>query len=426
MDDESESFILEIISKIKGALKYDGDINVYILGSQALNAAATQDGDVVINAGAILQCDNVYEFIAIVAHEVGHIEGAHIATFSVNQKDFARAGLVTTLIGAAASAVSGSAAPLLAGVFGGQSMGTGMALSKLRQKESIADTKAAQAIKQLQWPVFKGFVSIHRKLAENSTGIYNVYLSTHPQSQDRIDKCLKFLSEEKGTKVSKEVSELMEKYQRQFETVRHKIRALIMPVEDVLRLYSHPKNSNEKYAKAIALYRGHRYEAAVPIVDELIRQKTEDTDQAYYEEIKAMCLINMKRCHEAAEICWNILKNNRNIKKVHRDLGVIYADAIVEGTLKNHIDNAIKILKKIRIIKREDPSVIEELGKLYAMKNMHDEASLCAAEASLLMNDEKTALIHAKRALRSSNKAVRRRAEDIISSTDKPKRTSIR
>jgi predicted Zn-dependent protease len=422
MDDESEDFISEIIYNVKKALKYNQDITVYILGDQTLNAGATQGGDVVINAGAILRCDNVYEFIAIVAHEVGHIAGMHIATFLANQKDFARAGLLTTLIGVTASIVSGSVEPLLAGVMGGQSIGTGMALSKLRQSEAIADTKAAQAVKQLQWPAFEGFVSIHKKLAANSMGIYNVYLSTHPQPQDRIDKYLKFLNEEKGAKIPDKVSNLMAEYQRRFETVKHKIRVLTLPAEDALNIYSHPKNSYEKYAKAIALYRNHKYESSIALLNELTNQSEGITAQAYYAEIKAMSLINMKKRGEAAEVCRAALKNNRSMK-TRRDLGIIYAHAVVEGSLKSHVENAIRVLKRIKIAKREDPFVVEKLGELYSMKNMRDEASLCAAEVALLTNDKKAAVIHAKKALKSNNKAIKRKAEDIILSVE-PKKES--
>lgn len=55
MDDESESFLSEIVEKIKDALDFEGMIKIYISNDQTLNASATQSGDIIVNAGAITQ-----------------------------------------------------------------------------------------------------------------------------------------------------------------------------------------------------------------------------------------------------------------------------------------------------------------------------------------------------------------------------------
>jgi predicted Zn-dependent protease len=412
MDDESESFLKEIIDKLKDSMKYPGNINIYISSSQILNASANQNGNIIINAGAILQCKDVKELIAILAHETGHIAGSHIETFLSTRDEFMKAGLVTALIGAFASILANDTGPLIAGVAGSQSIASGMALSKLRQKENIADTKAAQAIQSLNWPIFEGFVSIHQKLL-SAAGIYDTYLSTHPQSQDRISKFKEYYENEKKQTFSVETTALIQKFQKNFETVQHKIKALILSPESIVKLYSHPKNVNEKYAKAIALYRQHKYTEAINIIDELIIPSDEETDLAYYTEIKAMCLINLKKCQEAADICWNILKNEKKMK-IHRDLGIIYADAIIEGNLTRHTQNAIKVLKKVLITHENDISVLNMKGKLYSIIGKNEEASLYAAEVAILIGDNKTAIIHAKKASNSTNKIVKQKEIDII------------
>jgi predicted Zn-dependent protease len=164
MDDETENFLKEIVCKIRDALNYPDEINVYVLDDQELNAAATQNGEVVVNVGAILQCKNVKEMIAILAHEVAHVEGRHIITFLSNRGNFMKGGLVATLIGAMASICAGSPGPLIAGVTGGSAVGNQMALAALRRRENMADTKAAEAVKRLKWPVLGGFVSLHNNL----------------------------------------------------------------------------------------------------------------------------------------------------------------------------------------------------------------------------------------------------------------------
>jgi predicted Zn-dependent protease len=94
---------------------------------------------------------------------------------------------------------------------------------------------------------------------------------------------------------------------------------------------------------------------------------------------------------------------------------MIYADAVIKGKLTgNHLANSIKLLRKIAM-RREDAIAIHLLGELYMMSGKPAEASLCAAEVCSCCGDKRMALIHAKRALSSSSKFTKRKAQDIIS-----------
>lgn len=409
MDDESETFLTEIVEKIKEALNFEGSIRIYISSDQTLNASATQSGDIIVNAGTLTQCVNSKELIAILAHEVGHIAGAHLSTYLANRTDFLKAGLVPALIGVVASICSQNGAPVMAGVLGAQSLGTGMALSKLRQKESIADTKSIQAIEKLDWwPVFDGFVSIHEKL-NSDFAIYNKYLSTHPQSQDRIAKFQKY-KDLSNKQIPQNIIDLLQDYESRFQTIKHKIRALTISSELANSLYKTPKNKNEKYARAIILYRLNKYQESIDLINKLL---VESPNNAYYTEIKAMGLINLKKCSEAAESSLKILNNDRNTT-IHRDLGIIYGDAVLEGKLKTHIPKAIKILKKILARYSNDLSTINLLGNLYLLSGKEYTSSLYAAKSAFILNDMKMAKIHAQKAMRSSELAIKKQAEDIL------------
>lgn len=409
MDDESESFITEIVDKLKNALNFDGTIKVYISSDQTLNASATQSGDIVINSGAITQCSNSKELIAILAHEVGHIAGIHVTTYLANKTDFLKAGLVPTLIGMVASIYSQNGAPIMAGLLSGQSLGTGMALSKLRQKENIADTKAVQAIEKLNWlPIFDGFVSIHEKLNSDSA-IFNKYLSTHPQSQDRIAKFKKYKDLLKKP-VPQKIVDVIQDYENRFQTIKYKIRALTISSELSESLYKNPKNKNEKYARAIILYRLKKYEESINLINELL---SESSNNAYYTEIKSMSLINLKKCKQAATEALKILKNDRNTT-IHRDLAIIYGDAVLEGNLDNHIPQAIRFLKKILSRYDSDLSTINLIGKLYQISGKDYNSALYAAKSAFILGDIKMAKMHAEKASKSSDLTIRIQAKDIL------------
>ncbi len=408
MDDESESFLSEIVEKIKDALDFEGMIKIYISNDQTLNASATQSGDIIVNAGAITQCSNSKELIAILAHEVGHIAGVHVTTYLANRMDFLKAGLVPALIGAVASICSQNGAPVMAGLLSGQSLGTGMALSKLRQKENIADTKAIQAMERLNWyPVFEGFVSIHEKL-NSDTIIFNKYLSTHPLSQDRIAKFKKYRDLNKP--ISQKTIDLLRDFENRFQTIKHKIRALTISSELASSLYKISKNKDEKYARAVILYRLNKYQESIRLINELL---TESPNNAYYTEIKSMCLINLRKCNEAANEALKILKNDRNTT-IHRDLGIIYGDAVLEGKLKAHIPQAIKFLKKILSRYDNDLSTINLLGNLYQRSGKEHNSELYAAKSAYIIGDMRMANVHAEKAAKSADPAIKKQAEDIL------------
>ncbi len=409
-DDETEVFLTEIVNNIKSALGYKRNIRVYIASDQTLNAAAIQSGDIIVNAGAIMQSENYKELITILAHEVGHIAGHHIQVYISQVNDFMKAGLVPTLIGLAITVVSGDGGALLAGIISGSSISQGMALAKMRQSENIADTKAAEALKKLGWNIFDGCIALHKKLGSH-TFIYNEYLSTHPLSSKRVAKYKQYYSELQNKPMTNAVRDLLKKYNQKFKIIKSKLTALVIQHEFLKDLYNRQKDDNEKYARAVALYRLGRYSEAVARIDELQKNDIEQT--AYYYEIKCMSLINLKRCKEAAECARHALQNIRNMKH-HRDLVVIYAEAVSAGNLRNYVKDAIKRLNQILMPKEDDISALHELGKLYTIDNQLHRGSYYVAQKAFLMNDLKLAKTHAKKARASSDASLRRKASDLL------------
>ncbi len=413
MDNEIEAYLMEeIVNPIKEALGYKSPITVLVSSSRTFNAAATDSGNIIINVGAIEMCKDVSELIGILAHEVAHIAGNHISTFISNNPDFMKAGLVTILLGAAAAVLAGNPTPLAAGLAGGQQMSRGMALAKMRQKENIADSKSTVAMKKLLWPVSAGFLSIHEKLGEKSA-VYNVYESTHPTSQDRIAKFRQWNNEESEKQFPEDKIKLIQKMQRKFLLIKEKIKALTLSPSSDIVLAS---TMAQKYALAIFLYRQSHFKAALALTEEVMNSEMDDSfDPAYVAEIKSMALIGLKKYKEAADFAYSFLKKARK-NKVYRDLGIIYADAVVQGELgKSYYKQSIRILRKILLKNKYEISAYNVLGKIYTLDGRYANASLCAAEVASMIGDYEMAAVHAKKAKNSSNDEIlKREATDII------------
>lgn len=417
MDDEIETFLNEIAYQIKEALGHKQEIKVYISDSTVLNACACQDGNIIINAGAIIYCKDVKELIGILAHEVAHVTGNHISTFMADNPNFMKAGLITMLIGAVGSILAGDSTPLAAGMIGGQQVAQRMGLAKLRQKENMADSKAAIAIEKLQWPVLDGFVSVHEKLG-GGCPVYNIYESTHPSSSDRIAKFRNLHEKEKQKNFPEEKINLIKHMQEKFEIIQEKIIALVNAPEYTIQKIKTPTTIGQKYAKAIALYRLNEFEKSIKSLDELMGiENNNPVNYAYYTEIKCMCLIGLKKYKEAADLAYPFLEKTKKTK-IYRDLGIIYADAVYEGNLgKKYYEKAISILKNMLFKHRDELSIYNILGKIYSLDGQDAKASLCAAEIATRCGDDKKAKFHARNASKSKDPVTKRNSIDILSAS---------
>lgn len=404
MDDESETFITGIVNDIKDAMKVTKRIDIYISDSHIVNASATINGNIIINVGLIMKCSNVKELIAVLSHEIGHISGSHIIKFLSESGNFQRSGLIPILVGTITSIISMNPSPFIFGIAGGGHVSQRLALAKLRNIENMADTSSIEAIKKLGWPVIDGFVSIHEKLAE-SPEINNNYMSTHPSSEDRISKFKDYQNSMKNVKYSPEKVAFIEKLEKNFQKIKNKIRALAYPPENTISLLK-----NDDYARSIAYYRNHEYGKSLELIDRLLSKSPHNP---YYTEIKSMILTNQKKLEEAVRISLEALENNR--KLICRDLSIICAHSASElNQNNNNIEKIIQFLKKLLLRYKDDATIYDMLGKMYTIQGKNENASLCSANISFIMGDLKSAKIHAERALKSKDKAIKNQALDIL------------
>ena len=404
MDDETETFLTEIVDKIKESSGMSKKIEVYISSDIDPNAFATENGNIVINIGMIKLCENVKELIAVLAHEVGHISGHHIAVFMSNRSDFMSAGLVPMILGAVVSVVTMNPAPIMFGMGGAGHVYERLALKKLREKENMADSFSVEAVKKLKWDVLDGFVSIHEKISRQPEYM-NVYTSTHPSSYDRISRFKEHALQSKKEKYPEESASIVKYYESKFQKIKLKLLAYTRPPQEIL------ESAKDDYSLSIAYHRNHDYEKSLLHINKLLK---DDLNNPYYTEIKVMNLINQSKLEEAVKVCEESIKFNK--KLYCRDLALLAAHAIseIKSPQNDKIEYILKMLRRNLLKYPNDLSIINMMGKLYSKQNKQDKASLCAAEIAFFAKDSKLAEIHAKRALETSDPIAKRKAQDIL------------
>ncbi len=84
LDFETEIFIGDIINQIKKENKTNKDIKFKIIANNNINAFVDQNNIIYITSGLIENCFDYVALLAVVAHEVGHIDNNHIIQRKLN------------------------------------------------------------------------------------------------------------------------------------------------------------------------------------------------------------------------------------------------------------------------------------------------------------------------------------------------------
>jgi predicted Zn-dependent protease len=400
-DEEAENFLIEVVDTLREGMDLPVRPDVYIIDSEIINAFATQNGNIVIHVGLLINV-NLHELIAVIAHEMAHISGSHIQSFLSNQSDFTQSGLLIAALGAIASVICMNPAPLAFGVVGGSQASQSLALARLRQNEAIADTISANCAKTLKLPIFDGFVSLHKTLASKGD-CSSAFLSTHPSSTSRVQKFEKFFEEQKKQKYPQKSLDLLARLEKKFIKIKWKMKAITYLLETTTGI-------TDEYARAIISYRKNDFCQSLRLIDALLIQEPYNS---HYAEIKMLNLIKQKKLDLAISFARPfLLKSSPKIPM--RDLAIIFAHAVIIQKKKGEpLKLALKCLERLKVLYKDNIGVVRLLGESYELSQEPEKASLYSAEACLLCHDYKIALYHATKAEKSTNKAVQLKAADI-------------
>ncbi len=141
-----------------------------VVDDRSINAFATMGGFVYVNRGLIEAAENEAELASVIAHEIGHIEGRHLVK---QMREVAIAQGVAT----AAELDANRAVQI----------GVELALRRprSRQDEYDADSRGLRMLGQAGYAQ-SAMVSFMEKLLSRG-GSMPTFLSTHPNTRDRID-----------------------------------------------------------------------------------------------------------------------------------------------------------------------------------------------------------------------------------------------
>ena len=161
-----------------GELKYDDtfDWDVYIIDDDVLNAFSIPGGATFYYTGLIKFLDDEASLAGVMAHEMAHADKRH--STSAMTKQYGYSTLLSVLLGNNESVV-GTIVEQLAGGLG--------SLKFSRDNEYDADNGAVTYLYKTEYDA-RGVAYFFEKMDPEKQSKVEVYLSTHPSPDDRIEK----------------------------------------------------------------------------------------------------------------------------------------------------------------------------------------------------------------------------------------------
>ena len=373
IDDESETFLANVVRPIFKVAGIAFDPNrVHILDDMSLNAFISDGNHLFVHAGTLIAAQNVNEITGILAHETGHIAGGHILRQKLKMQDLRTLSAISLITAGALGAAAGRGDAAIAVAIGTQGSLLNSLTAYQLQEERSADESAVRYLKALgQSP--KGLKNFMKTVQRTNrlSGYEEVpYFRTHPLSAERLS----FFD----NAVLKNGGRVESAYDKDFLFVKAKLTAFLLPIDRALNKYP-AKNQNvyAKYAHAIIKFRQKRFNEAIALIDQLIK---EDAKNPYFYQLKGQFLFESGKVQEALAAFRQALA----LKPDSTETILMYAACALEAkNNKDYLDEVILMLSKIQT-KDENASAWQLLSRAYFERKMEAESFYALARFSLM------------------------------------------
>lgn len=392
------------------------DVGLHIVNDKALNAFVARGQRIFLTTGLLMSADSPDQVIGVLAHEIGHITGGHLARLDGAMDDARNQALIGQLVGIAIGLLAQDAGVAAAG----SAAGTGVAVKNLlkysRTQENSADQVAINLLEQTRISA-QGLLEFFEKLQDQELLVrsrQDPYVVTHPLTSGRIA----FIRNHVEKKSRYSDAKLPAHFTVMHGRMVAKLKGFINPPSQTLSEYKADDSSvNARYARAVAYYRDARLQEALPIVDSLI---AEAPDDPYFHELKGQILFENGELNDALPAYGKAveLRPNQPLLRVglaHVQLELNKPD-LISAALAN-LQQAIRYDGSMPLSWRLAATAYGRNGELGL-------SALALAEHNLLLGRFLDAEGQAKRAMRilKENTPGWLRAQDIAGTSERARR----
>ncbi|MEM8740402.1 MAG: M48 family metalloprotease [Pseudomonadota bacterium] len=363
-------------------------IDLYIVNDRSLNAFVAGGRNIFIFTGLLMRLGTPEEVQAVLAHELGHINGGHLARRGIEARQ-ATGALALGVLLAIAAGLAGSPDASAAVLSGTTNVVGRSFLAFSRGEEASADQAALTYMERagINPSGMMRVLELFRGQEVLAGGRVDPYARTHPLSADRL-----LLAERRIAASAFRDAPAPAATRYWFARMQAKLDGFLLRPERVLTQTPDDGTEFSLTRRAVALHRSPDPAGAVREMQRLLALKPND---AYYQELMGQILMESARLPEAVPYYRRALALAPHEPLIRAGLG----RALIALDDKSVNAEAIGLLEQAL---REDPGNVPALRDLalgYARAGREGDASVVTAERFALIRRFEDVAIHAKRAM---------------------------
>lgn len=362
-------------------------ISIWVADPQ-INAFVTGGQNIFMHTGMIVEAGTPNQLKGVIAHETGHITGAHLAR-SGDAMSAARAPMFLSLglgVLAALAGEGGAAGALMAS---SQQFGALSYLTYSRAQEASADQAALQFLEDAGESADGLVVFFERFRYQEvmSQARRFPYFRSHPLSSDRIANLRRGVAESAYAGVEDSPEEIAE-----LRRIQAKIYGFLVDPEYVF--YRYPESDTSlpaRYARAVAYYHDARLERALEEIQSLLE---DEPDNPYFHELHGQMLFESGHAEEA------IAPHRRSVELMPTAplLRINLAIAMIATENPDYLEEAGQHLRVALDIEPDNAFAWYQMSILHDRKGETSLAQLAVAEQAFAVGDRMRAYQFAMRA----------------------------
>ncbi|MEL6830475.1 MAG: M48 family metalloprotease [Pseudomonadota bacterium] len=386
------------------------DVGLFLINDSSLNAFVANGQRIHLHTGLIIAAETPGQLIGVIAHETGHIAGAHGVLRARDARVAARPGLIS--IGLGIVAIAAGAPDAGAALIASSSQFSAINFfTHTRAQEATADQLAVDYLTETNQSS-RGLIEFFEKFRYQevlSEQRRYPYFRSHPLASDRI-RSLRERAEETGLlDVESSAAQIA-----QMEVMHAKLIGFLEPPVRVFQRYP-PEDLSQpaRYARAISAMQSADLTKAISEIDSLIE---ETPGNPFFHELKGQILFESGRAAQSVaplETAVELLPNQPLIL-------IAYARSLIARNEEGDVELGEQALRDALIAEPNNAFAWAQLATALEAQGDRSAAQLATAESRYNVGDYPRAYSFATRALRDlePGTANARRAADIRNATD--------
>ena len=285
LDAETEDVVHDLITPIlKQAGENPDTVKIYILLDDNINAFVSGGRNIFINTGVITAFNDPDVLKGVVAHELGHISGGHLARTDEKIRELQKQSWAAMSLIGIAAVVSGRPDAILGGIAGQSHLLSRDYLSYSRSQEAAADQAGVKYLHG-SGNTLRGIMKLLEHFSKKESQYVkeiNPYAVTHPLSESRLSSLKIALADEpKGFGSSVEEK-------KRYSRIVAKLRGFLKKSGSTKIADDDLDQTSKKYEESVVFYERHNLKVALSLINELIKK---EPDNGYFYELRAQILL---------------------------------------------------------------------------------------------------------------------------------------